>query len=922
MRFSIISRRLALSGAILGLTSLQPVIAADDFQSIFFNAPIDFRCADQRPVEPTGYLLALHYGQPASVRAETPPIPEPGFASAVRASVVIQVATAEGLWPLEFWKRAKDYYYAVNCDNRPSHPDNFPALLIRVSSDDDRTTLLSLLSRRMREATNTRSIAPVLFSGKSPDTALIPLPAASQPPTYGALVSGYLARRQDAAFLELFTGSALLQSIEPGNSIINFKRISVRSRVAQADDNAATPQPGNAAAPPPDNDAAPPGNSAPAQPGTAPAANAGDDSVKPRLKRKVQIRLINKSLAAIGLATPGAIETFGYCASIKPDGATPGAYVLEDCVTDDKRQIPIRVAGFAPFVIEAGGNQAIRLDPLLISRTYSVPYGANWQGAATDLVEVQGGPIEEVLKRRITLRQFGLPACEVAMNPTLADIRAETLSFPEPPCRTIDLQMPPELFGKTLPTITEGCRSGSNLPVAASAAGVARCIVTGSESKAGIKNMKLTWAAGFDVLSFNLPTNKGPTISMTAAELVKNLRPTLGRQDTPRSDALAPAYRPVEVRYQVGNQPCGQGPLSLKSGLAPSLADAGCSRLPDRMDLTFEIDREKSDPSVPLEAFKDKVVQPVTLGTPQSVAAMSLDGSRAGYKLPIEFNNERKQRYGDQFARAAELLVAGARVYSASDCSERGGQPKVALFAKSEKTPDFQWPVFAQVFDNEGRALTDCAKSMLERGPDNHAYLTFEFKSTRAAGPRRTIIVARSQDLMDKKGLPRALDIAFANFIKATNEQYKRGAALSPVDILSVSQDGTMRRLFTAEDAALQPQSIESKLALLDRTAPKTPDLSLLRLQPETKGAERVIIIMDGSSATARQVSELRLLASDLAARKGGSLQFYLSSESCALWLPYAPQLRCVELGALQSAEREKALGDAFTGFLNMAGAK
>jgi hypothetical protein len=921
MGFCIIFRRLAFSGTILGLTSLQPVIAADDVQSILFNAPVEFRCADQRTVEPAGYLLALHYGQPTSVRAETPPTSEPGFASALRASVVVHIATAEGLLPLDLRKRAKDYYYAVNCGSQPSHPDNFPALLIGVATDDDRTELLSLLSRRMKEATNTLSITPVLFSGKSPETALIPLPAASQAPTYGALVSGYLARRQDAVFLELFTGSALLQSTEPGNSLINFKRISVRSRVVQADNNAAAAQPGNAAAPPPGSDAAPPDNSSPAQPSTAPAPNAGDDAPKLRQKPKVQIRLISKSLAAINLATPGAIETFGYCAGIKQDGTIPGAYVLEDCVTDNKRQIPIRIAGLAPLVIEAG-NQAIRLDSLLISRTYSVPYGANWQGAATDFVEVQGGPIEDVLKRRITLRQFGLPACEVAMNPTMADIRAETLSFPEPPCRTIDLQMPQELFGKTLPTITEGCRSGSNLPVTASAAGAARCIVTGPESKAGIKNMKLAWAAGFDVLSFNLPTNKGPAISMTAAELVKNLRPTLGRQETPRSDALAPVYRPVEVRYQVGNQPCGQGPLSLKNGLAPTLADAGCSRLPDRMDLTFEIDREKSDPSVPLEAFKDKVIQPVPLGVPQLVAAMNLDGSRAGYKLPIDFNNERKQRYGDQFARAAELLVAGARIYSASDCSERGGQPKVALFAKSEKTPDFQWPVFAQVFDNEGRALTDCAKSILERGSDNRAYLTFEFKSTRAAGPRRTIIVARSQDLMEKKGLPRALENAFGNFAKTANELYKRGAALSPVDILSVSQDGTMRRVFTGEDAALQLQSVESKLALLDRTAPKTPDLSLLRLQPETKGAERVIIIMDGSSTTARQVSELRLLASDLAARNGGSLQFFLSSESCTLWQPYAPQLRCVELGLLQPAEREKALGDAFTGFLNKAGMK
>jgi hypothetical protein len=194
--------------------------------------------------------------------------------------------------------------------------------------------------------------------------------------------------------------------------------------------------------------------------------------------------------------------------------------------------------------------------------------------------------------------------------------------------------------------------------------------------------------------------------------------------------------------------------------------------------------------------------------------------------------------------------------------------------------------------------------------------------STRAAGPRRAIIVARSQDLMDKRGLPKALDNAFVNFARAASDRHKKGAPLSPVDVMSISQDGVMRRVFTGEDAALQPRNAEASIAELDRTAPKTPDLSLLRLQPETKGAERVIIVMDGSSATTRQVSELRLLGSDLAARKGGSLQFFLSSDSCALWQPHAPQLRCVELGALPQAEREKLLTETFTGFLNAAEVK
>jgi hypothetical protein len=171
--------------------------------------------------------------------------------------------------------------------------------------------------------------------------------------------------------------------------------------------------------------------------------------------------------------------------------------------------------------------------------------------------------------------------------------------------------------------------------------------------------------------------------------------------------------------------------------------------------------------------------------------------------------------------------------------------------------------------------------------------------------------------MMDRPGMPKALEMALTRFIETAYGWHKQGAPLSPVDVLSVGQDGSMRRVLSAEEAALQPQAATQSLARIDRTAPKTPDLSLLRLQPETKGAERVLIIMDGSIATPRQVSELRLLGSDIAARKGGGLQFLLSTESCVLWQPHAPQLKCVEISALKQSEREKVLVEAFTGLLN-----
>src|SRR5262249_4839225 len=285
--------------------------------------------------------------------------------------------------------------------------------------------------------------------------------------------------------------------------------------------------------------------------------------------------------------------------------------------------------------------------------------------------------------------------------------------------------------------------------------------------------------------------------------------------------------------------------------------------------------------------------------------------------LPIAFNAERQDRYARQDTKPAELLIGGAKIFSSPGCSDPAAHVGAEVFAKSTKTTDYQWPNYAQVYDNDGTPLTDCAKSLVERGTDGKRFLTFEFTSTRAVGPRRSIILARSQDLMDKRGLPKAVETALAVFVKSAHDYYKRGAALSPIDVFSVSQDGAMRRVFTGEEAALQPQAVEQSIAQIDRTAPKTPDLSLLRLHPETKNADRVLIVMDGSSVTTRQVSELRLVGSDLAARKGGGgLSFYLSSDSCMLWQPHSLQLKCVDLGAMRQSEREAALTEALTKFL------
>ena len=92
----------------------------------------------------------------------------------------------------------------------------------------------------------------------------------------------------------------------------------------------------------------------------------------------------------------------------------------------------------------------------------------------------------------------------------------------------------------------------------------------------------------------------------------------------------------------------------------------------------------------------------------------------------------------------------------------------------------------------------------------------------------------------------------------------------------------------------------------------------MLRLQPETKAAAKVLMVMDGSALTARDASEVRLVASDLAARGGdNSLVFLLSSTSCGIWQPQAPKLVCEDVGAKAQQERVRMLTKAFVALLN-----
>lgn len=873
------------------LAAFAPDLAhAQIAQTELLRAQVFFDCVDgKQRAKPAAYLLGLH---PESLRGAADNRgargSKSGDTNAINATIVIYVSINNALMPLSLRRDQQDrYVYYVDCGaTHLERADFFPGLAIKLSTSEDRERLLQQL-----EDVAGSGKTPLLLFGDKVQAALLQLPNARQVPTYGALISGYVNRHQDTTFLSGFQGSVAIESLEPG--IVSLKRIAQRAR--EADDAGAE------------------------------AADAGADAepvaigetVEQRPKRKVQLRFANKALA-IDLQQPGVVDTFGYCAgAITREASAQGGYVLDNCVTDGNGQIPLRIKGFE-LITPKIGTQPIQIDRLLRTRGYTVPYPPHWQGAATNVAEVRRGALEETVKRPLKLRQLGLAGCEVTVTPSAADLVGQTLTFPEPPCRTVDVALPHNMFGAGAPRV-QGCLPGGGAEAVAQRDGRVRCVFTKAEAKAGRKAVKLAWAPGFALVELPIPFSAegGKAVAIDVGEVSKSLRPALSYR--PPREADLPIYRPAEVRYYSGQQACGKAlPLKNENDL-PVLAAAGCQRLPDRMDVTLDIDRAKSEKAIAFEAFKDRIVQAVALSAPNR-GEYSLDPNQARLDLPIAFNAERQQKYTTQYAQAAELVFKGARIYRQPDCSD-DGKLGDEVFAQVSKKADYKWPVYAQVFDNDGNALTNCAKSLVELS-EKKPYLTFEFASTRAVGPRRTIILARSQDLMDKRGLPKALETALVQFVKKAHELHKQGAALSPVDVFSVSQDGAMRRVFTGEEAALEPQLAEASIAQLDRTAPKTPDLSLIRLQPETKNADRVLIVMDGSTASARNASEVRLLGSDLAARKGGGLQFFVSSDSCELWKPMSQQLRCTDLGALRQSQRETMLTDAFTGFLNPAEGK
>jgi hypothetical protein len=908
--------RLAALG-VFGTAVLGPVgaVAAPDpaDEQAKLATAVSFRCtSDGQVLDVANYYAALHWDsvEPQAAGADAQRDGVSAGGEALRAKVVVFVAVPKGPFhPLTYLPAVagSPAVYEVDCDKSALigvNAEDFPSLEI---SSPNAGGLAAFFQNKAADAKQKQDASLLAFHSAGSKPGALFAAQRTGGVTLGSLLKAYVKANADPGLLQGLAGDVRIKSLETptdGEALaVDIKRIGRRPRATS-----------EAAAAAPEAEAA-----RPAAPAAKSAGGPADIGPPPgRELQNVQIKLASKALADLDLAREGMLDTAGYCQGVRAAGQ--GVFELEDCSVDAAGRVPVTIRGLEPIVIEPGkkepekkGAAPIVIDNLLKHRAYSAVYPADWRMPAASRVEVPAGELLKTLEQPVAIAQWGLSGCSGAATIRVDDVLDQTVTLPEKPCFAFDVSLPTALYGEVSPAAISGCRPGLSIPVAA-VDGKLRCAATASESKAGKKIVRMLWSGGFEEIDLQLPINREQAVELdlTADNLRSSLRPTSLLAAAPRPGE--PKYAVRSVTYRTGKQACGPAVAQGEDGRLPTIGEAGCKQLPTAVEFAMELDDGPGGGGVPSDAFEASVVHTVALGGTSAPAPF--DASRARRKLPISFSPEKQKLYSQQYSEATDLLVKGAKIYSDAYCSQPAGQQAVELFAKPSGKADYQWPVWARVLDNEGQPLTNCAQAVVEKR-DASPYLTFEFVGTRAVGPRRVILLARSQDFMNKKGMPKALDTALTRFLEAAIQAHKQGAPLSPIDVLIVSEDGTMRRIFTGEQMVLEPQTVQTSLADLDRTGPKVPDLSLLRLQPETKDAGRILLVMDGSLATARNASELRLLGSDLSSRPGGDLQFYLSSESCELWAPHSQQLKCVDIGALPQAKREQALISAFTSFLN-----
>lgn len=613
----------------------------------------------------------------------------------------------------------------------------------------------------------------------------------------------------------------------------------------------------------------------------------------------------------VRLNESGRVSTFEFCEDNNiVRNEEDFSYVLQ-CTPGQDGRIPVKIRGFQlVFVNQAEARQ---IDTRLAVRGFRTPYPPSWNRAgATAYVEVLQGPLAEVLRSRVSLDQ-AIPsafACKDTMGIAVTDIVSQQISFPSPPCLAYHLEFAPGLTDSSA-QVENYCMAGPSAPLQ---------IVNGrvtcwrARNQLGTTPLTLKLLGGFRSFPYPLPPEPG-TYRVGLDSVIGLLVPVWpygGGGGSPFDAATlngeAPRYIAKSVEYldATGQPVCAPAGLQAQgSGPSmPSLKDAGCQQVPARARIQVARD-DQAATNVPLKAFQSSYLDEYELRSVRGPRSQSVDQIKV--PLDIRFDDSRARDYTARF-RGGRNSPQGVYVFAGN--GERCGNwhdGKLVRFNDQFSRQKFTWPQVGAVYDERSaeprKLLTPCTTAMLAEERTGEVYLTFDLDPIVAGGPRRVIVLANSQSVQ-RGNISNSLQNGLKAMVDSLNAEHRNRAPLSPISVYSMDNQEKLRPLFTGEDAARKPEAAKARLNDWDIAAPRTPDLTFLKDQPELREADRLILVMDGSLVTEANTGALFALARRLEG-EGGGVTFYITG-NCGGW-PNRNEVRgfdCVQLPQQDLARR------------------
>jgi hypothetical protein len=535
------------------------------------------------------------------------------------------------------------------------------------------------------------------------------------------------------------------------------------------------------------------------------------------------------------------------------------------------------------------------------------PYPGKWlfkQRSA--YISVPASELALGIGKSIDLSQ-GVPGCSQDYKLKLKDLYLGRFDeLPEPPCQTykvvavnvpaglsIRLRKGCMLSSESVPLDSEGaiCVSKKTAPAARTSA------------LAVPPTLSVEVAFGFDVVDVTVRPEEivSGSFGIDIGQLIGKLSfpwPFASRTPMDQFANEAPRYEASSIKLIAANgQSCGElrveRPAANALPRVPKLADFGCTGIPAKADILFVKAGETR--GVPSAAFIDDRVIQVTIG--QTPPAVRLEELKK--ELDIRFTTASGQDYDGRLGSGVRNAFTGPHLFGGENCGSRGESIGPIPFIADNGPPrKARYPLYAMMFDRNSEALTRCAKSKVE-SDDRGAFLTFEFEESRAAGPRRLIVVAAGQQMINaNRAMRKAIETSLAGLVDSIDAAKKRGARLSPINIMFVRGDGVFEEVAKGEEAAFDPATTKQTIfSRQTNVTPETPDLILFERMPQAKDFDRIIIIMDGTTAGQTDRAGIRVVQ-DWAGNLNRKVILLMTSASCPQWVPaQSPNLECHRIG-------------------------